>query len=291
MPSNDYSAKAPAPRKGGLIEVLEAFLLQESRNIHTTIPAKVISVDYDTCTVVARPQIRTMVDPITKHEVAALDVEDIPIIFTSAKRGSARITVPVSVGDVGLIIYCERETEKYLLSNGTTVQDSGVYEGVGMSGNLPQIGFLPEVFTPSAAKKFLKDTLVVEYNKAITHLKSDGTITNKNSNCNSTLKSDGSLDFTNSGCSVSASNSGAVTVNAATSISLVCGGASISMSPDGTVKINDVTILAGAISCTSTAAATSLTVAGLEMDGHTHAVGSYTDENGGDIIGVSGEPI
>jgi hypothetical protein len=289
-PTNNYSAKAPNPQKGGLIEILESFLLQESRNIHTTIPAEVISVNYDTCTVVARPLIRMMIDPNTKYEVAARDVEGIPIIFTSAKRGAARVSVPVSEGDVGLIIYCERETEKFLLSNGTTVQDSGVYEGVGMSGNLPQIGFLPEVFTPSAARSFLKDTLVVEYSKAITHLKADGTITNKNDNCSNKLSSSGDLTFTNSGCSINATSGGSVTVNAATSISLTCGGASITMSPDGTVKINDITIIAGAISCESTSAASSLTVAGVEMDGHTHSVGTYT-AGSTTIEGESGEPI
>lgn len=197
MPSNDYNARAPEPTSGGLIELFKSALRSESRNFHTTMPALVKEVDYDKCLVTLQPLIKMMVDPITKREIPSSEIEKVPIIFPSAKRGAARISTPVSEGDVGLLMYCERETENFLTSDGISIQDSGVYEGLGFGGNLPQVGFLPEVFAPAAARKFLKDTLVVEFTKAISWWKANGQITHKNDNCSVVQEPTGEIRATN----------------------------------------------------------------------------------------------
>lgn len=284
--------------EGGLIKMFETYVNERLSAARTMVPAKIISVDYKRSLVNVKPLIRTVFDPVTMEEVEIQEVLEVPILFQSAKGGKARMTFPLQEGNTGLLLFSDRRTEKYLASNGLEVQDSGDYFTLGTNYILNVIGFLPdEFFTYSAEKPFDQNDVVLTHGTAITIHKEDGTIINKNTKATSTINANGDITQTNSQCSVTVTEGGDVSITAPTSLTITVGSATFSMSPDGTIKLNDFIIAADSsatspvsVGAPTMTAASSLTVAGKEMSGHTHEAGSYvvgTDQ----VTGNSGEPV
>ena len=279
------------PSRVGLVQLFNQYHKIASRDIHTQIPAKVLEVDYDKGFVTVQPLIRTVLELNGGLETELLPVDEVPIMMVSSKRGKARLSTPVTVGDVGLLFFSERATGTYLNSSGDKIVDSKEYAGVGFEGVLPPIGFFPEIFTASANRKIRSDATVLEDGVASIALKESGEITTKNKKSTIVQSANGDYSLSNSNCQVTATDSGVVTVNAATSIDLVCGSSSISMSPSGVVTINGTTFtIGGYVATTSMVASTSLSVAGKEMDQHTHSEGSY-QAGSIEITGNSGAPV
>ena len=133
--------------EGGLVRLFETYTHQKFAAARTSVPAKVISVDYVRSLVNLEPLIRTMFDPVTGDELAIPEVLEVPILFQGANRGTSRLTFPIKSGSVGLLLFADRHTEKYLASDGVNVQDSLSYYTLGTDYILNVIGFLPELFT------------------------------------------------------------------------------------------------------------------------------------------------
>ena len=289
MMYNNITGETPSPSRVGLVQLFNQHIKIASRDLHTQLPARVLEVDYEKGFVTVQPLIKTKVELTGDEEVELLPVDEVPILITSAKRGKARLTVPVSVGDVGIVYFAERATGVYRNSDGTKIVDSKEYSGLGFNGVLHAIGFLPEIFTASSNRKIRSDATVLEDGVSSIALKEGGDITVNNTVATLNLSEGGDLSFNNGGCTVSATSGGAVTVDAATSINLTCGGSSFVMTPSFIIINGSVFNIGGIMSNNSIAAATSLTVAGKEMDGHTHTSGTYV-VGSSNVTGLSGEP-
>lgn len=273
MKYNNITGETPAPSRVGLVQLFNQYMKIASRDFHTQLPAKVLEVDYEKGFVTVQPLIRTMIEVGSGEEVELLPVDEVPIMYISSKRGKARLTTPVTVGDVGILYFAERDTGIYRNSDGTKIVNSGEYAGQGFDGSLTPIGFFPEIFTASSNRSIPSDATVLEDGDASVSLKESGEITAKNSNCEILATSDGQVNVT-----------------AATSINLVCGSSSISM-VDGVITINGTTFnVGGSVSTNNMAASTSLTVSGKEMDQHIHSDGTYIAGTT-DVTGNSGAPV
>ncbi|CAM0107034.1 baseplate spike [Vibrio phage 5P1c] len=264
--------KAPSSLTGGMISVLEAFMEDKSRDIHTCIPANVISVNYDEGYVTVQPLITTVRDHSYESELPYPVLEEVPIFFNSAGRGKARMSFPIKAGDTGLLLFSERSVENFLNSDGVSLQKSNNYNGVGIGGVANPIGFLPEIFTASSARKFSSSDIVLENEKAVTNHAPDGTITSTSGSATSVINPDGSATVSNGGGFITLQADGSVNING---FIITPNGAATSP-----VSVTSPSVVAGA----------SLTVKGKEMDGHEHLVGTYKDAENRPIKGVSGEP-
>lgn len=260
------------PSRVGLIQLFNQYHKIASRDIHTQIPAKVLEVDYDKGFVTVQPLIRTVLELNDGLETELLPVDEVPIMMVSSKRGTARLSTPVSVGDVGLLFFSERATGTYLNSSGDKIVNSEEYAGVGFEGELPPIGFFPEIFTASSNRKIRSDATVLEDGVASVALKESGEITVKNNNVTIQANPDGSNSITNNGGTYIMAADGTVNING------------FIINPDGSV------VFPSTITGPTVTAQTSLTVNGKEMDQHTHLDGTYT-AGATDVTGNSGVPV
>ena len=272
MKYNNDTGDTPTPSRVGLVQLFNQYLKIASRDIHTQTPAKVLEVDYDKGFVTVQPLLKTVIDIGKEEEVELLPIDEVPIMMISSKRGKSRLSTPVSVGDVGILFFSERDTGNYLNSEGDKLVNSGEYAGVGFEGQLPPIGFFPEIFTASANRKIRSDATVLEDGKASVALKESGEVTVKNDNVTIKANPDGSNSITNSGGTFSMAADGTVNING------------FIINPDGSV------VFPSTITGPTVAAQTSLTVNGQEMDQHAHSDGTYAAGTE-DVTGNSGAPI
>lgn len=260
------------PYRGGLNYAMDHAIEDKLRFARTMVPAQVLKVDYDKSLVNVKPLIRFRFDMATEDEFGIEEILEVPLIFSSAKRGIARMTFPVREGDVGLLLCSDRHTENFLASDGISVVDSGSFSTLGTDGYINYIGFIPEVFTSAIGESFDPNDVVLTHGSGETRHKQDGTIISKN-------------------------NSSTCTQSPSGEVSLVNGNGYIKLLADGSVDINGFVIQVNgaasspvSVQAPTVTATTSLTVNGKEMNEHNHDAGTY--EAGGDpVSGTSGDPV
>lgn len=104
MQTNDY------------YKALEMFFRDSIRRIATIKPAIVQSVEGNRVRV--KPLTKTLYKDGTQLECPELF--DVPLLIYSAKKGSARVTVPVSRGDLVVVLFSDRDLGNLLNENITT---------------------------------------------------------------------------------------------------------------------------------------------------------------------------
>lgn len=101
-----------------LAEVLQAAIDARLVDVHTSIPAKVTRYDAAKCLVDAAPLIRGPVlaeDGSTSYTALPV-VPNVPVSFPGA--GGFRVTFPISIGDVVLLVFSEASLERWLQFGG-----------------------------------------------------------------------------------------------------------------------------------------------------------------------------
>lgn len=106
----------------GLPEVLNKFVRNYLRQVHTIKPATVTAVNPATNTLSATLLTDTYYPNGTNREFP--EVIDVPYFILSGSRGTARVTMPLIPGDLVLILYSDRDYEELLTSDGSTVVNS-----------------------------------------------------------------------------------------------------------------------------------------------------------------------
>lgn len=95
-----------------LNEIIEAKLLE----IHTSLPASIVSYDYDKNLAVVKPALKRKY----KKEESAIDlplINDVPVGIY--RMGESWIRLPINPGDEGQLIICERSIDKWITEGGT----------------------------------------------------------------------------------------------------------------------------------------------------------------------------
>lgn len=85
---------------------ISLFVKKEFRDIHTSVPAKVGSVDYGAGTMEAMPTVSTVFENGDTDTYPALF--DIPIMVLSGNGGKAKITFPITAGDPVGVVFSEK---------------------------------------------------------------------------------------------------------------------------------------------------------------------------------------
>lgn len=223
---NTIDHELPKPSRVGLVQLFNQYFKIASRDFHTQIPAKVLEMDYDKGFVTVQPLIKSRMELNNDEEVETLPVDEVPIMMLSAKRSIARLSLPVKVGDVGILFYAERDTGVYRNSKGNVLVNSVEYAGVSFEGQLAPIGFFPEIFTASANRKIRSDATVLEDGVASVALQENGNITVKNTVATMNIDPAGNYTFNNGLVTQSATSAGAITATNTAATSTIL--------PDGT---------------------------------------------------------
>ena len=184
-----------------LLSILEDFMVEKGKLIHTQIVCKVLKVHGGMVDV--QPLIKTMwksaniMSDAVEREYPV--VYDVPIKIDSAKRGLTGISMPVSVGDVGVLTFSERSVETYQDTNGEGIVQAGTIITHSMDGNPQALCYSGEIFTEGKPTKTPVDETLLYYGDSIISLKADSI----------TMK-------VGSGANVNLNSSGTVTINGAT---------------------------------------------------------------------------
>lgn len=106
------------------ITSLENMAKQKISEIHTAMPAKIISFDASTCTAVVKPTLMyyTADDELLEYPL----ITGVPVFMPRA--GSAQITYPVKADDSCLLIFSERSIDEWLGKGASDNHDPRQYD-------------------------------------------------------------------------------------------------------------------------------------------------------------------
>ena len=186
-PSNGQSSS--------LLTILETFLTNKAKNIHTQIVCKVVAVHHKKGSVDVQPLIKTMWQP--KGLLHSGTEGQFPVIFQvpvkvdSAKRGKVCLRLPISIGDIGTLQFSERHAENYLTSDGNSIVDSGTVTTHSMDGEPQVLCYSGEVFTEASPYEIPEDEAILEYGTSKVTLKEDSAHIVVASGANFNLNPDG----------------------------------------------------------------------------------------------------
>jgi hypothetical protein len=122
-----------------LAEAINTAVEMGLRNLSTMIPAKVVKWDADK----QKANCQILIKQITEDEEGEREVAswpvvpDVPVHFMGA--GDFRITFPVDVGTIGMLVFCCRSMDKWLAGDGKEVDpefdhDHGLQDAVFVPG-------------------------------------------------------------------------------------------------------------------------------------------------------------
>lgn len=142
-----------------LVSAFRGLILDHLLEMHTTLPATISSVDYGAKT--------ATITALVKNTRTSTDEQDYPIfhdvpLFVLG-GGNARITFPVTGGDVGVLVFSERDPSKALQSQGT---DASSAEMIMPCGLYP-IMFIPKIALGSDSTDAIdENNIVIDNNKS-----------------------------------------------------------------------------------------------------------------------------
>jgi hypothetical protein len=112
-------------------------VLYNLNNVHTALPASVISYDYTVQKATVQPLLNKVWFDGTVTPMPVL--ENVPVIFP--KSGGASLTFPVNPGDTCLLLFIERSTDLWLTQGGQVSPDDprkfDLSDGVAIMGLFP----------------------------------------------------------------------------------------------------------------------------------------------------------
>lgn len=164
----------------GLRDIVNDNLLE----VHTALPAKIISVDYGAKTVTVAPLVknRTGTGKVSDYPI----LRDVPIVLMGG--GQSRMSFPFQIGDVGVVQFSERDTSSFHQSTGEDASDPFLTKPLG----LYPLAFIPKIGTATDTGDPIDNEKIVLTNvDSRVELSPDGTVLISNPSGSATLDSSG----------------------------------------------------------------------------------------------------
>jgi len=151
-----------ASSDNGLKQYIESWFSLKSMNIHTQIPAKVISIDYASNSVNVQPLIKTYVTPT--QAIPYPQVINVPYkLMVSGGNSGAKITIPVEVDDVGILQFSERDITSWLVGSGNTIEDPVLKDNLSTGATLYAMSFEVGLFNKTTAVDWDPDFIIIQF--------------------------------------------------------------------------------------------------------------------------------
>lgn len=151
------------------VSAIRGLILDHLLEVHTTVPARISAVDYGSKT--------ATVESIVKDTRSTTDIQDYPIFYDVPIMvnggGTGRITFPLKGGDMGVLVFSERDPSKALQTDGSDSSSSSLVMPCG----LYPIMFIPKIALGGDSTPDIdSDNVVIDNNQKTTiSLSPDGT--------------------------------------------------------------------------------------------------------------------
>lgn len=158
-----------------IVTSVRGLVKDEIAEIHTSLPVRVTGVDYGSKTVTLESIVKNTRS--TEDEVAYPTFYDVPFMVNGG--GTARISFPIKAGDIGTVIFSERDPSNALQTSGEDATGATILQPCG----LYPICFIPKIATATDSSEPVDDQKIVISNNKNTYAEFDPTdkITIRNS--------------------------------------------------------------------------------------------------------------
>lgn len=154
-----------------LVTAIRGLVSDGLYEIHTNLPVRVVSVDYSAKTV----HVESLVNNTRSSDDSTTypTMYDVPIVVNGG--GTGRISMPTQVGDVGVVMFSERDPSNALQGDGSSASNGNLTMPCGIY----PIGFIPKTALANDSTEDIdSDNVVISNNKqAYISVSPDGIIT------------------------------------------------------------------------------------------------------------------
>ncbi len=153
-----------------LVTSLRGLILEQLAEVHTALPVRVTGIDYGAKTVTLESIVKNTRS--TEDEIDYPTFHDVPFMVNGG--GTGRISFPIKSGDIGTVIFSERDPSNALQTGGDSASGSTLTQPCG----LYPICFIPKVATATDSTEAVDSEKVVISNNKQTYASFDpsGTI-------------------------------------------------------------------------------------------------------------------
>lgn len=157
------------------VTAMRGLMLEQLVEVHTALPVRVTGVDYGGKTVTLESIVKNTRS--TDDEVDYPTFHDVPFMINGG--GNGRISFPIKAGDIGTVMFSERDPSNALQTSGDDASGSTLIQPCG----LYPICFIPKISTATDSTEAVDSEKVVISNNKNTYmsLDPDGTISIYNS--------------------------------------------------------------------------------------------------------------
>lgn len=137
---------------------IRGMMVEQLAEIHTSIPVRVTGVDYGGKTVTLESIVKNTRS--TEDQIEYPTFHDVPFMINGG--GTGRISFPIKAGDVGVLIFSERDPSNALQTSGDTSAAGAFIQPCG----LYPICFIPKIATATDSTEAVDpDKVVISNNK------------------------------------------------------------------------------------------------------------------------------
>lgn len=134
---------------------LESLISSQQSEMHTAIPATVLSFDKKTGRATVQPKGKLKVDDETYMNYPQLN--DVPVVFPYCSALTAGVAFPLQIGDSCLLIFCEQALDTWLGSGDTSSElQYSLTNAIAIPGLMK--------FSVSALSEAVDDKSIILYN-------------------------------------------------------------------------------------------------------------------------------
>ncbi len=184
---------------GGMNRQLDYWWAKKSIDIRSSVPAKVLHVDYKRSSVRVKPLIKVFIDRDRVMELP--ETVDLPLFIVSGNDGKAGITMPVKEGDIGELTYADQDTSDWLSGDGKNIiekpSETSSRENLSTGGTMYPLSFKVGLYTRQKPLEIDPANVVIFNEKAISIYYPDGKVVTKNDNGSYIMEANGDHKFTN----------------------------------------------------------------------------------------------
>lgn len=153
---------------GRFDDALSLYLKRQLQEVHTQMPAKIVAVYYDKGTVDVEVLYEgaSPIDQMLNYRYPV--IYDVPVHVYSAQGGKVKITVPIKVGDIGIVKFPEKPMDGFKGDKVTVNLEKNTDTHV-----LQGICFISELSTETTPVSIDPENLIIQHNTTKITIKKD----------------------------------------------------------------------------------------------------------------------
>jgi len=159
-------------------ELIKMALRNISLDIHVSIPGRVTKYDKSTQKASIAPLLKKKFNDINATLADLPILNNVPVLQMQCNIRNTFVYMPIKVGDLGMIMFCDRSIDNYLSSVPQEGEIKSVFHNDHRNHSLSDAWFIPGILPFSVALSGINDDDIVIKNESTQiNIKPDGTIT------------------------------------------------------------------------------------------------------------------